>query len=74
MSCGSKNEIKFHDLKISSDLGWKSHIKSLCDKLRFSAGKIRTKGRFFSMKDKKLLFNGWIRGLVHSNGLAYLSS
>ena len=22
--------------------------------------------------DKKLLFNGWIRGLVHSNGLAYL--
>ena len=24
------------------------------------------------MKDKKLLFNGWIRGLVHSNGLAYL--
>ena len=24
------------------------------------------------MRDKKLLFNGWIRGLVHSNGLAYL--
>ena len=24
------------------------------------------------MKDKKLLFNGWIRGLVHSKGLAYL--
>ena len=67
-----KNEIKFLGLTISSDLSWKSHTKSLCDKIRFSAGRIRTEGRFFSMKDKKLLFNGWIRGLVHSNGLAYL--
>ena len=67
-----KNEIKFLGLIISSDLSWKSHTKSLCDKIRFSAGRIRTEGRFFSMKDKKLLFNGWIRGLVHSNGLAYL--
>ena len=67
-----KNEIKFLGLKISSDLGWKSHIKSLYDKIRFSAGRIRTEGRFFSVTDKKLLFNGWIRGMVHSNGLAYL--
>ena len=67
-----KNEIKFLGLKISSDLGWKSHVKSLCDNIRFSAGRIRTEGRFFSMRDKKLLFNGWIRVLVRSNALAYL--
>ena len=67
-----KNEIKFLGLMISSDLSWKSYTKSLCDKIRFAAGRIRTEGRFFSMRDKKLLFNGWIRGLVHSNGLAYL--
>ena len=67
-----KNEIKFLGLKISSDLGWKAHVKSLCDNIRFAAGRIRTEGRFFSMRDKKLLFNGWIRGRVHSNGLAFL--
>ena len=59
-------------MKISSNLGWKSHLKSLCDNIRFAAGRIRTEGRFFSLRDKKLLFNGWIRGRVHSNGLAFL--
>ena len=67
-----KKELLFLGSKISSDLGWKAHIKSLCEKIRFSAGRIRTEGRLFSLNDKKLLFIGWIRGLVHANSLAYL--
>ena len=33
---------------------------------------IRVHGRLFSVKDKCLLFNGWIRGAIHANGLVFL--
>ena len=33
---------------------------------------IRVHGRLFSVKDKCLLYNGWIRGAIHANGLVYL--
>ena len=68
-----KKLIRFLGLTISSDLSWKDHTSRLCEKIQFAANRIRVHGRFFSVKDKCLLCNGWIRGAVHANALVFLS-
>ena len=45
--------IKFLGCIIQSDLKFDEHISSLCQKVRYSASKIRSEGRFFTVKDKK---------------------
>ena len=67
-------EITFLGVKIQSDLRWKNHVTTLCNKIRSAAGRIRVDGRNFSISDKRKLFSGWILGLINSNGLAYLPS
>ena len=47
-------------------------IGIISGKIRFAANIIRVHGRFFSVKDKCLLFNGWIRGAIHANALVFL--
>ena len=64
--------IKFLGCIIQSNLKWNEHVSSLCQKVRFAASKIRSEGRYFKVQDKISLFNGWILGLVHCNGLVYL--
>jgi len=64
--------IKFLGCTIQSNLKWNEHITSICKKVRFAASRIRNEGKYFSIGDKTTLYNGWILGLVHSNGLAYL--
>ena len=68
-----KNISKFLGVTISSNLGWKDHTSRLCEKIRFADNGIRVlHGRFFSVKDKCLLFKGWIRGAAHANALVFL--
>jgi len=67
-------EITFLGVKIQSDLRWKNHIDSVCRRIRSAAGRIRSDGRLFSITDKRMLFSGWILGLINSNGLVYLPS
>ena len=66
--------IKFLGCIIQSNLKWNEQITSICQKVRFSASKIRSEGRFFTVHDKLKLFNGWILGTIHCNGLAYLTN
>ena len=47
-------------------------IGIISGKIRFAANMIIVHGRFFSVKDKCLLFNGWIRGAIHANSLVFL--
>ena len=57
----NKSNIKFLGLHITQDLKWNAHINKLCDKARFAANKIRSEGWCFSLKDRALLYNGWVR-------------
>ena len=68
----SKTNIKFLGLHITQDLEWNLHLNKLCEKARFAANKIRAEGLCFSMRDRVLLYNGWVRSLFHSNALAFL--
>ena len=69
-----KQAITFLGLTISSDLKMDSHVSNVCNKLRAAAGRIRSEGRFFTIGDRRLLFNAWCRGTISSNALAYLPS
>ena len=68
----NKSNIKFLGLHITHDLKWNVHINKLCDKARFAANKIRSEGWCFSLKDRALLYNGWVRSLFHTNAVAFL--
>jgi len=70
----AKQSITFLGLTISSDLKMDSHVTNVCNKLRAAAGRIRSEGRFFTIGDRRLLFNAWCRGTISSNALAYLPS
>ena len=67
-----KDSIKFLGITISSDLEWNSYVGKLCNKLRYAANRIRNEGRYFSIKDRTTLFNGWARSLLHNNALVFL--
>jgi len=69
-----KQAIKFLGVTITSDLKMDTHVNNICNKLRFSAGRIRSEGMLFSIGDRRLLFNAWCRGTMTSNALAYLPS
>jgi len=66
--------IKFLGLTIQSNLKWDQHVTDLSNKIRWAAGRIRSEGFLFGQRDKRILYNGWIMGLVHSNALAFLPS
>ena len=68
------SEITFLGVKIQSDLRWKNHVTTICNRIRSAAGRIRVDGRNFDITDKRKLFSGWILGLINSNGLVYLPS
>ena len=59
-----KSKIKFLGLNISSDLMWKDHVQSICQKMRLAANRIKNEGRFFNTSDKTRLFNGWVKSLL----------
>ena len=69
-----KTEITYLGVHIQSNLRWNSHIKSLCNKIRSSAARIRLEGRHFCIRDKRKLYSGWILGSIYNSGLAYLSN
>ena len=64
--------IKFLGVKIDNDLGMKSQVKHVADKLRYSAANIRKQSTGTNLKERIILYNAWIKGTVMSNGLAYL--
>ena len=66
--------IKFLGLTIQSNLKWDQHVAGLCNKIRWSAGRIRSEGHLFGVNEKRVLFNGWIMGAIQSNALAFLPS
>ena len=67
-----KSKIKFLGLNISSDLTWKDQVQSVCQKMRFTANRIRSEGCFFDIPDKTRLFNGWAKSLLFANASAFL--
>jgi len=69
-----KTSIKFLGLTIQSNLKWDTHVSDLCNKIRWSAGRIRSEGHCLGIRDKRILFNGWIMGTLHANALAFLPS
>ena len=64
--------IKFLEVKIECDLGSKCQAKHVADKVRYAAANIRKQSAGTNLKERVILYNGWIKGVVMSNGLAYL--
>ena len=64
--------IKFLGVKINNNQGLKSHVKHVVDKIRYSAANIRRQSTGTNLKERLILYNAWIKGMVMSNGLAYL--
>ena len=67
-----KSTMTFLGLTITSDLKMDSHVEKVCNKVRSAAARIRVDGRFYTIGDRRLLFNAWCRGTISSNALAYL--
>jgi len=70
----AKSTMTFLGLTITSDLKMDSHVEKVCNKLRSAAARIRVDGRFYTIGDRRLLFNAWCRGTISINALAYLPS
>jgi len=68
----ASSSLKFLGITIQSNLSWDKTVDDLCNRIRFSASRIRTEGRFFDSWDKKMLYNGWILGPLHASALAFL--
>ena len=66
------NKIKFLGAYIEKDLGWKAQVKYVADKVRFAAANIRKQSTGTNLKERIILYNGWVKGNVMANGLAYL--
>jgi len=66
------NSIKFLGIHIESNLKWNKHVELLCNKLRSTAGRIRSEGRLFSINDRRTLYFAWSQGSLMSNALAFL--
>ena len=68
----AKQKLKYLGVTLQDDLKFNDHVNDVCRKLRCTAGRIRTFGQYFSIQDRRILLNGWARGSICSNGLAYL--
>jgi len=66
------DSVKFLGFHLQANLKCDEHINYLRNKLRSASGRIRTEGRHLDIHDRRILFNGWVLGSLHSNGLAYL--
>ena len=66
------NSIKFLGIHIESNLKWNKHVELLCNKLRSTAGRIRSEGRLFSINDRRTLYFAWSQGSLMSNALSFL--
>ena len=44
----------------------------MVDKIRYAAANIRRQSTGTNLKERLILYNAWIKGMVMSNGLAYL--
>ena len=69
-----KNEMTFLGIKIQNNLKWSSQISLLCNKIRSAAGRIRVDGRNLTTGDKRMLYMGWIQGLIFSNSPVVLAT
>ena len=66
------NKLVFLGTTIQSDLKWSSQVTSLCNKIRSAAGRIRSEGRNFCVRDKRSLYMAWIQSLIHFNASVIL--
>ena len=66
------NSTKFLGFMLQSDLGLDQQVKSISDKIRVAASKIRGDGNHFHLSDRRRLYMGWVQGALCSNGSAYL--
>ena len=64
--------IKFLGVTIQANLKWDKTVDNLCNRMRFSASKIRTEGRFFDCWERKILFNGWVLGPLYASAISFL--
>ena len=62
-----KTSIKFLGTWIQSDLKFTQQAVELCNRIRSTTARIRTEGRHFDTSDKRLLYFGWVQGLLSSH-------
>ena len=67
-----RTEIKFLGCVLQSNLRWDRQVEEVEKKLRFSAARIRTKGRHFSQANKRVLYEARCGGVLNNNAAAYL--
>jgi len=66
------SSMKFLGVTLQDNLKWDKTVETICNRMRFSACKIRNEGRFFDCWDRKKLFNGWFLGPLYASALAFL--
>jgi hypothetical protein len=66
------SSLTFLGMTLQSNFSLDIHVKSVCTKIRQAAANIRVEGRNFCTSDRKLLYMGWVQGVLCSNGPAYL--
>ena len=67
-----KTSFKFLGLTIDHDLKFHNHVDNIAKRMHSAAGHIRAEGRNLATNNRRILFNGWVRSILTSNGLAYL--
>ena len=68
-----KESVNFLGTWIQSDLNFNQQLAELCNRIRSSAARIRCEGRHFDMQDKRLLYFGWVQGLLSSHSSTTLA-
>lgn len=64
--------VRFLGVIIRSDLKWTDQVAALCSSIRRSAARIRVEGRHLSVNERRILYQAWIGGKLHSNAGVYL--
>ena len=59
-------------MTVQSNLGLDMHIKTLSTKIRMAAADIRSEGRHFGTRERRMLYMGWVQGILCSNATAFL--
>ena len=68
-----KDSVKFLGTWIQSNLNFNQQSAELCRRIRCSAARIRCEGRHFDVQDKRLLYFGWVQGLLSSHSATTLA-